>query len=131
MSQWHASLETLPSREGAKRSTKVESRDDERALVKESRTRRGGDKEQQGANGRAITARIRTGTNPHSSGQAWPHKSMTTNTAVAVRGYRTERESRIDDNWKVIIQKRWTTTKEKIAVSCLAKILWSRMTKAS
>ena len=68
MSQWHVSLETLTSREGAKRSTKVESRDDERALVKESRTRGGGDKEQQGANGRAITAQIRTGTDPHASG---------------------------------------------------------------
>ena len=121
----------MPSREGAKRSTKVESRDDERALVKESRNRGGGDKEQQGANGRAITAQIRTGTDPHASGQAWPHKSVTTKTAVAVRGYKTERESRIDDNWKVIIQKRWTTTKEKIAVSCLAKILWTRMTKVS
>ena len=56
MSQWHASLETLPRREGVKRSTKVESRDDERALVKESRTHGGGDKEQQGANGQAIAA---------------------------------------------------------------------------
>src|SRR6185312_15357409 len=105
MSQWHASLETLPSREGAKRSTKVESCDDERALVKESWTRRGGDKEQQGANGRAITAQIRTGTDPHASGQAWPHKSVTTKTAVAVRGYRTERESH-RRQLKVIIQKR-------------------------
>ena len=65
MSQWHASLETLPSREGAKRSTKVESRDDERALVKESRTRGGEDKEQQGANGRAIAAPIQTRSEPH------------------------------------------------------------------
>ena len=70
MSQWHASLETLPSREGAKRSTKVESRDDERALVKDSRTRESGDKERQGANRRAVTAQIWTETDPHSSGWA-------------------------------------------------------------
>jgi len=50
-----------------------------------------------------------------------PHKSVTTKTAVALRGYKTERESRINDNWKVIIQKRRTTTKEKIAVGCVAK----------
>ncbi|RLM73728.1 F-box protein [Panicum miliaceum] len=41
--QWHASLESLPSRRGAKRSTNVESRDDERAFsqrVVDSRRRR-------------------------------------------------------------------------------------------
>ena len=29
-----------------------------------------------------------------------PHKSVTTKTAVALRGYKTERESRIDDDYK-------------------------------